>query len=140
MTASAETIPFLVTFGFPRDGTLNLRFPPEHQEEILFLLDENGIEHGTILEFSADTQLAIEAVTVLLTAGGLAALASVYKTFVHRHDGKRVVLKRGEFEVEATGFSSKKTEDFLREIATEQLEVDSRWREMVEEQPQNETD
>lgn len=132
MTAASESIPLLVTFGYPGDGTLNLRFPPEYAKEVLLLLDEHGIQHGTILEFSADTQLAIEAVTVLLSAGGLAALTSVYKTFAHRHDGKRIVLKRGGFEIEAAGFSPKKTEDFLQKVATEQLQLDSGWRKAVE--------
>lgn len=140
MTAAPETIPFLVTFGYPGDGTFNLRFPPEYEEEVLGLLDEHGIEHGTILEFSAETQLAIEAVTVVSSAGGLAALASVYKTFAHRHDGKRIVLKRGDFEIEAAGFSQKKTEDFLHMMAAEQLDVDSRWRKVVEDTTLDESD
>lgn len=142
MTAVAETIPLLVTFGYPGDGTFNLRFPPEHRDEVLSLLDHNGIEHGSIMEFSAGPDLAIEAVKVvgvLGAGGGLVALASMIKTFVHRHDGKRVVLKDGEIE-EVAGFSAKKTEQFLQKRAVEQVERDAKWREVVKKMRLDEND
>lgn len=36
------------------------------------------------------------------------------------------------FEVEAAGFSAKKTEQFLQGRAAEQVEADAKWREAVE--------
>jgi hypothetical protein len=131
MTDADETIPLLVTLGHPGDGTFNLRFPPEYRDEIVSLLDDHRIGHGTILEFSAGSELAIEAVKVLGVVGaggGLVAFASMIKTFAHRHDGKRIVLKDGEAE-EIVGFSAKQTEQFLRRREREQAELDARWRE-----------
>lgn len=129
-----EVIPILATPGSPGNDSFKLRFPVEYETEVLALLDEHGIEHGTVLEFSADTALAIEAVRVLGSAGGLAALVSFYKAFVQKHDGKRVTLKRGEFEFEAAGFSPKKTEQFLKQLALEQQTIDAQWREATEDQ------
>jgi hypothetical protein len=132
MTAEIEEILLLVTSGHPGDGTLYLRFSPEHRVELLSLIEDEGIHHGTVMEFSAEADLAIEAVKVLGPAGGLLALSSIIKTFVQQHNGKRVVLKQGEFEVEAAGFSAKKTEQFLQRAATAQAEVDAKWRAMDE--------
>lgn len=132
MTASAEAIPFLVTLGYPGDNSFNLRFPPEYSEEVLSLLDINGIDHNTALEMSAGPAEWIEVVQVLgvgaSSVGGLAGLAAVIKAFVHRHNGKRFVLKRGEAEVEATGYSVKAIEQFLQKMQAEQAEVDSAMR------------
>lgn len=127
-----EVIPILATHGFPGDDSLKLRFPVEYEAEIRALLDEHSIEHGTVLEFSADAVLAIEAVRVLGSAGGIAALVAFYKAFVHRHDGKRVMIKRDGLEIEATGFSRTKTEEFLRQLASEQQNIDAQWREATE--------
>lgn len=144
MTADAEPIPLLLTLGFPGDGTFNLRFPPEYRDEIESLLDENGIEHETIMELSAGTDLAIEAVKVVFGAGGvtggLIALTSFYKTFVHRHDGKRIVLKRGDFELTAAGFSDKKTSEFLQTAVKEQDKRDADWDRASGKKPEDESD
>ena len=140
MTADAESIPLLVTLGHSGDGMFNLRFPPEYRDEILSLLDDNGIEHGTIMEFSAGTDLAIEAVKFLGAGGGLVAVSLMIKTFVQRHNGKRVILKRGEFEIEVAGFSEKKTEQFLQTMATEQAQRDAEWRRVVGKMPVDEND
>jgi len=136
MTADADAIPLLVTLGHTGDSTFNLRFPLEYRDEILSLLDDNQIEHGTVLELSAATELAIEAVKVLGAGGGLAALASFYKTFAHRHDGKRVVLKDGD---EVSGLSLKQTELFLQKRAIEQADADGKWRQAIAEMRQDET-
>ena len=130
--ADNEVIPLLTTNGFPGDNSLKLRFPVEYEAEILSLLDEHSIEHGTVLEFSEDAVLAIEAVKVLGSAGGIAALASFYKAFVHRHDGKRLMLKREGLELESAGFSRAKTEEFLQKLASEQQNIDAQWREVTE--------
>jgi hypothetical protein len=129
MTLSADTIPLLVTLGFPGGDSFNLRFPPEYSEEILSLLDDNGVDHNTALEMSAGPDEWIEVVNVLgvgvSSAGGLAGLAAVIKAFVHRHDGKRFVLKRGKYEIEAAGYSEKQIKQFLEKIQGEQAERDA---------------
>jgi len=132
MTTGVETIPILVTHGHYGDGELYLRFPTEFESEILTLLDQNGIEHNTILEFSAGNELWIEAVKVLSVPGGLVALTSLLKTFVHRHDGKRVVLKRDGYEIEAAGFSETKTKLFLTQVGAEQAELDKKWQQILD--------
>ena len=70
----------------------------------------------------------IEAVSVLSVSGGLAALASIIKTIVRRHDGKRFMLKRDGEELEAVGFSERKVFEFLEEMAAKQATRDAEWR------------
>lgn len=144
MTVDAETIPLLVTFGFPGDGTFNLRFPPEQRDEIESLLDDNGIDHGTILELSAGQDLAIEAVKTLGpflgAGGGLAALAAVIKAFAHRHDGKRVVIKDGEREIEVAGLSQKAIVEMLNKKAEQQAKRDAAWSQAVKQTRPDEND
>jgi hypothetical protein len=130
MTVSDDSIPLHTTFG-PGDGSLLVRFPPEYREEISALLDEYEISHGTVIELSAGVDLAIEAVHVLGAGGGLAALASVYKTFANRHANKRVVTEDGR---EIAGFSLKDTEKLLDDKAEKQAEIDKRWQQIVREQ------
>jgi hypothetical protein len=133
MTTDPEVVPILVTLGHAGDGTLNLRFPPEYEPEIREELDGNGIEHGTLLEFSAGQDLWIEAVKVLSVPGGLVALGNVIKAVVRRNDGKRFVLKRGDDLIEASGYSDKKVKELLEQVAKQQEEQDARWSRMLEE-------
>lgn len=130
---TAQSIPLLVTPGYTGDGAFHLRFPPEYRDEILTLLDDHGIDHGTVLEMSSNQDLAIEAVRVLGSARGLAALASFFKTFVNRHQNKRFTLKRDKFrfEIDASGYSAKQTEQFLQQAAAEQAEIDAKWHETL---------
>ncbi len=95
MANDERPVPLLVTLGHAGDDSFNLRFPAEYASEVTALLDEHDISHGTVLEFSAGQELWIEAARVLSIPGGLAALASIIKTIVHRHDAKRFILKRG---------------------------------------------
>ncbi len=128
MPSDNEAVPLLVTLGHTGDGSWNLRFPSEYAPEISALLDEHDIGHGTVLEFAAGTELWIEAVSVLSVSGGLAALASIIKTIVRRHDGKRFMLKRDGEELEAVGFSERKVFEFLEEMAAKQATRDAEWR------------
>ena len=128
---SLDTVPFLVTPGHTGDDSLILRFPVEFHEEVLVLLDEQHIQHGTALELSADQPLWLEVVHVLSIPGGLAALAAVIRTMVRRHDGKRFVLKRGEFEIEASGYSEKAVQRFLEAQKKEQAELDANTRRVL---------
>lgn len=107
-----DEIPMLLTPGF--DGGFNLRFRPEHTDEVKTLLDEQGLEHSTAAEFSEGPALAIEAVHFLAAAGGLGALTAFYKAFIRRHDGKRVVIT--EDGIDAAGLSPKQ----LREVIEKQ--------------------
>lgn len=135
MTAETEPVPLLVTLGHVGGGSLNLRFPLEYREEILALLDENEIDHSTAVELSAGPNLWIEIVQVLagpgVTAAAMGSLASVIKTIVRRHDGKKFVLKQGEFEVEATGYSEKAVEEFLKQRVRDQAEQDAETRRVL---------
>ena len=131
MTAATETIPFLITLGHAGDDSFNLRFPPEYGEEILSLLDDNGIDHNTALEMSSGPEVWIEVVKVLGVTGGLAGLASVLKAFFHRHDGKRFVLKLGGSEMEAAGYSKKETEQLLLKMQADQAELDAATRRIL---------
>ncbi|AOX66246.1 hypothetical protein BJK06_11200 [Curtobacterium sp. BH-2-1-1] len=117
MSADTDVIVFYPSLGHAGDGDLNLRFPIEYGDEIRALLDEQGIDHGGILEHSAGHELAIEAVHVLTNAGSLASLALVFKAFFHRHDGKKVVTKDGE---EISGYSRKQVEEMLETLRKDQ--------------------
>lgn len=110
------------------DGAISLRFPPEYADEVKLLLDEVGLSHSTAGEFSAGVELAIESVKVIgaLGAGGSAfALASFYKTFAHRHDGKRVVIKAGEIDV--SGYSPRQLEKLIENDVIQQAARDAAW-------------
>ncbi|TFD12868.1 hypothetical protein E3T35_06155 [Cryobacterium sp. TMT1-2-2] len=133
MTADAETIPLRVTLGHTGDDSLNLRFPPEYGEELLSLLDENGIGHNTALEMSAGPAEWIEVVDVLGAAGvtGLAALAVVISKFGHRHDGKRFGLKIDGVEINADGYSVKEIEQLLKKLPPKQAELDAETRRVL---------
>ena len=135
MTADPETIPLLLTAGPTGSGSLNLRFPAEYATEIQALLDDNGIEHSMAAEFASGAELAIEAVQVVATAGGVGgvgvALASVYKTFVHRHDGKRVTISR-DGDVDISGFSQKRTEQIIEKQVEAQAKRDADWYRSIE--------
>ena len=52
-------------------------------------------------------------------------LAAVIRTVVHRHDGKKFVLKRGDQEIQAAGYSDKQVKDLIDEAARTQAELDS---------------
>ena len=130
MAADSAPIPLLLTAGPVGSGELNLRFPYEYTDEIQALLDDNGIEHSAAAEFSSGVELAIEAVKVVATAGGsagvAAALASVYKTFTHRHDGRRVTISN-DGDIDVSGYSKKDTEQIIEKQVTEQAKRDADW-------------
>lgn len=123
-----DVIPIIVTLGHLEDDSLQLRFPPEYSDEILQLLDEQGIDHNTAAEFSAGPTDWIEVVKVLglaaSGAGGLHGLAKVITAFVHRHDGKRFVFKRGGEVIDATGYSQAAIESMLQKMPAEQAALD----------------
>lgn len=127
MTDSATPVPFLITAGHPGDGSLNLRFPVEYEQEIKELLDSEGIEHWMIMEFSASTDLWIEGVKVLASAGGLYALASVINNFTNRHKDKAFLFKGPGVNVEIQGYSMGEVEKLLLAAKANQEEVDVKW-------------
>ncbi|MDR6168766.1 hypothetical protein QE367_002970 [Microbacterium paludicola] len=122
-----QPVPLFVGPGFYGDPDLELRFPPEYSDEILGLLDDEGIAHGTALEFSAGADLWIETVRVVGSAAGLTSLASVIHTVVNRHSKKRFQLKRdGGFEVAADGYSKKAVQQLLDEAVSDKTALDRR--------------
>lgn len=136
MTQDATVVPLLITLGYPGDDSFNLRFPAEYGSDICGLLDEHGLSHGSVLEFSAGQELWIEAVRALSVPGGLATLAAVIKAVVHRHDGKRFLLERDgeQLRVEAVGFSVDKVNRFLEEMAVRQATRDAEWQRVLRSQ------
>ncbi|MFJ3382227.1 hypothetical protein ACIPJ2_17655 [Curtobacterium sp. NPDC090217] len=136
-TVDPDLIPLLIVPGHLGGDTLQLRFPPEYAREILQLLDEHEIEHGTVLELSATTVDWIEEVHVLGTAvagaGGLTGLADVITAFVRRHDKKRFVFKRGSAEIDATGYSRKDMEKLLAELPDEKARLKDETRKRLSE-------
>lgn len=126
MTGDENPIPLYVRVGFHYQEDLELRFPAEYSNEILELLDEHKIEHGSVLELSADANLWIESVHVLSAAGGLGALATMLHSFLNRHKGKKFILD--EDKVEIDGYSVKEIEKLLNLRKQQQAEVDAKWR------------
>lgn len=137
-----DTLELYVTLGHAGDGSLNLRMTPSIADEVRALLDEHGLDHGELLEFSSGSQLAVEAVVALGVAaggaGGLPALASVINTIIKRHDSKHFVLEPdGRFE--ASGYSKKDIEQLLEKRAQEQADRDKEWERIMAELPAPET-
>lgn len=132
MTTTAGKVPLLVTLGHAGDNSFILRFPPEYAPEILSLLDEFDVGHSTALEHSIGPAEWLEVVQVLaVSSGGLVGLAQVIRAFVHRHDRKRIVLKRGEFEIDAAGYSERDVERFLQHQQAQQTKADAEYRRML---------
>lgn len=130
MTTNSDVVPLLITLGHAEDDSLQLRFPPEYSEELLALLDEQGIDHNTAAEFSAGPVEWIEVVKVLGDSaagvgGGLAGLAAVISAFVHRHDNKKFRFERGGMDVEASAYSRKDLEKLLQAMPEKQAELDA---------------
>jgi len=115
-------------------NSLNLRFPPEYEGDILNLLDANGVGHNTAMEFSAGPTEWIEVVEVLgpyLTTG-LPALAAVIHTFVNRHKGKKFSIKMDGVEINADGRSKKEIQTLLENLPLKQAELDEATRKMFD--------
>ena len=129
MSTDKEVVPILVTLGHLGDDSLQLRFPPEHSDEILKLLDEQGIDHNTAMEHSSDPTDWIEVVKVLGiaagSAGGLHGLAKVITAFVRRHDDKRFVFTKDGESVDAKGYSQQAVEAMLQKMPQEQSDLDA---------------
>ncbi|MBF4601896.1 hypothetical protein ITJ55_13855 [Frigoribacterium sp. VKM Ac-1396] len=129
MRTDNGVVPILVTLGHLGDDSLQLRFPPEHSDEILKLLDEHRVDHNTAAEFSADPTDWIEVVKVLGIAagsvGGLQGLAKVITAFVRRHDDKRFVFTKDGESVDAKGYSQRAVEAMLEKMPQEQAELDA---------------
>lgn len=140
MMSENEVVPLLITKDMD-DHSLQLRFPPEYSEELLALLDEQGISHNTALEHSAGPAEWIEIVEVLGVAfggaGGLAGLAAAISSFVRRNDGKRFVFKRGGVEVDSAGYSQADLEKLLRQVSARQQENDADLGEALDPSPEN---
>src|SRR4051812_37575312 len=89
----------------PGDDTLVLQMSPVLADQVRSLLDEHGLEHGSVLLASADYRLWVESVRVPSAAGGLAALASVINTVLQRHDNKKVLIERADVDkIEIHGY------------------------------------
>lgn len=138
MTTNSDVLPLLITLGHAEDDSLQLRFPPEYSEELLALLDEQGIDHNTAAEFSAGPVEWIEVVKVLSDSavgvgvgGGLAGLAAVISAFVHRHDKKKIRFQRGGKEIEASAYSRKDLEKLLQAMPEKQAELDAHTRKVL---------
>ena len=135
MATQVETVPSLVTLGHVGEGAFVLRFLVEYSEEIFALLDEAKVSHNTALELSADQPLWLEVVEELALPGalpaGLTAIASVIKTIVKRHAGKRFILKQGELEIQADGYSEKTVERFFQRRVRDQAELDTETRRVL---------
>jgi hypothetical protein len=133
LATAPETIVIRITPSFYDDvDSLQLRFPPEYSDEILALLDEHGIAHNTGAEFHANPTDWIEILTGLggagAASGGLLGVAAVIRAVAHRHDGRRVVVKHDEVEV--SGFSTKDTEQLLKDAAKQQKNLNAQWSKM----------
>jgi hypothetical protein len=140
MTNDAEVIPFHVTFGAPGDKTFDLRFPLELKDEIVGLLDDAGIDHGSDPEISGDEVLAMEAVKVLESDAGIRALSSMVGTFLKQREGEGIALKLGDTEIDAANFSVNEAEQILQTMAAEQTTMDREWFKQLGKLPDHENE
>ncbi len=134
MTTADSSILLRITPGYWEGDELQLRFPPERQEEVLALLDEEGVEHNTGLEFSFGPAEWIENVTVLGGSAGaaLTGLSLVLHRFFTRNDGKSVELDVDGEVKKVTGFSPTQFRALLDETAVRKSEQGMRMREQFD--------
>lgn len=130
MTNDDAPIPLFISPGFHGQEELELSFPAQYSAEISELLDDAGIEHGSVLKLSATEDLWFEAVRVLSVPGSLGVLATMLRTFMQRHRGKKFTMKDGE--IGAEGYSVKEIERILELGKAEQAEVDAKWKAIEE--------
>ena len=126
MTTPTKVIRVSATPGY-MGGGFTLRFPPDINGEILPLLDEYELAHGTALEMSAGPADWIEMIQPLAiglggVGAGLHGVAAVIKAIVHRNDAK--VVKIGDEEIQVAGYSEQKVIELLQEATARRDELD----------------
>jgi hypothetical protein len=128
MTSAIEVLRVSATPSY-MGGGFTLRFPPDLNKEILPLLDEHELAHGTALELSAGPADWIEMIQPLAIGlgglGGLHGVAAVIKTIVHRNDGKKLVVKIGDEEIQIAGFSDEKVIELLQKANVQRDKLDA---------------
>lgn len=132
MTTDNDDVLLLVKMGWVGSDTIEFRFPPHLRPEVDALLKEHDLSHSPVMELSAATDLAIEAIDVARTAGGATAalaLASVIKAFLKRHEGKRVKIR----DIEIQGFSPKETARLLQKEIDDMPARDAEWKKKTDE-------
>lgn len=97
---------------------LTLRVSAQYLHELLELVRVEGLNASRGAEFAADPILDI--VSVVLGSGGMAAIASVVKTFLTRHKDKYVKFGSTGELLEARGFSAEDVQRVLAHTADEQ--------------------
>ena len=123
-----DIIPIFISAGIGGSESLALRFPPEYENQIADLLDEAGLDHSSAMAHSGlgeYADLAIESVKFLGSAGFGAAVASFYRTFAQRHQGKRIRFDENGTPVEFDGFPVKTVEQFVDKQVKLQAERDA---------------
>ena len=126
MTTASQVLRISATPSY-MGGGFTLRFPPDLEQDILPLLDDNRITHGTAIEMSAGPADWIEMIPPIALGlgglGGLHGLAAVIRAIAHRNDNKKVVVKIDEIEV--AGFSKEKVIELLQESSVRRAETDA---------------
>jgi hypothetical protein len=132
MTTDNEDVLLLVKMGWVGSDTIEFRFPPHLRDEVEALLNEHDLSHSTVMELSAATEFAIQAVDVARSAGGATAalaLASVIKAFLKRHAGKIVKIR----DIEIQGYSPKDTARLLQKEIDDMPARDAEWKKKTDE-------
>lgn len=130
MTDDPDVLELRVTNAPVGTKSLLLRMSPELVDEVRAKLDEAGLDHGEVLEFSAGAQLMIEMVQIAVGSGAaLGGLAAVIRSVTHRNDGKKVRLKDGE---EFIGYSREDTAKLIEKYWDRQQENEAGWKRQIE--------
>jgi hypothetical protein len=128
--AKSHHIELRILPGHIGDESLCLRVTPAFRDDLVQSLDEHGLAHGEVLEFSAGSELAVRAVYAVTSSAGLAALTSALKAFLSRHSDKSVTLADG---TTIKGYSEAEVSRVLRDALEQKQALDAQWRRMLEE-------
>lgn len=132
MTRDPDLLQLRVTNAPVGTNSLLLRMSPELVDEVRARLDEAGLNHGEVLEFSAGAELAIEMVQILAGAGAaLGGLAAVIRAITRRNDGKKVELSGDRID-SITGYSPDDAEELLEIQWKKQQENEDAWKKEIE--------
>ncbi|MBD8057839.1 hypothetical protein IC607_02515 [Cellulomonas sp. JH27-2] len=99
---------------YRRDDQLVLLVPRAERDELTAALREIGETPTTIVR---ENSVIEQVVPLLVGLRALSGVASVIKAYGHRNDGKRLLVKTADREVDLRGYSADEIETVLRAVA-----------------------
>lgn len=111
----------------PRADHVTIRISPSLATELIEQLDAHGVDNGRILEFSAASDLWVQAVYGVFGTTGMAGLWAAIRTVLLRHKDKELTVSVAGNPVSLKGYSESDAEKILALLMQQQADVDTRW-------------